>query len=367
MINNNNQGFSFDSVNVWGGQENDPPVYGQVFVALKPTGGYTLTTPQKEIIKQKIIRPLNVVTVEPQILDPDYNYIKIVANVVCDLNKTTLTTGQLSTKIKAAIQSFANINLNTFNSVFSFPNLMYAIQQSDSCVVTNECQVTLQKKFLPNLTVPTNYEFSFDCALERGILSSGINSTPGMSFYDKQSTVQLINGLYLEEIPSYAGGVERIQISNPGYGYKTTPIINIVGDGLGANAYAVIVNGSLNEIIVDNPGANYSQATVEIVGGSGNLGSAVAILEGRYGTIKSYYYNSKNIKTTYNPSAGIIDYLTGTITLTNFNPQNVNNPLGQLTLSVKPKSNIIYSKRNKILTVDPYDPTSIVVNVIVKS
>lgn len=367
LLNNNNYGFIFDSVNVWGGQENDPPVYGQVFVALKPQGGYTLTTSQKEIIKTKLIQPLNVITVQPTIIDPDYTYIRLEIDVIYDARKTILSIGELESKIRTAIQQFARNTLNTFNSVFSYPDLMYTVQMADDSIITNEIDVTLQKKFLPNLEIPTTYELDFGCVLQRGVLFSGITSSPSMQYYDRQNSYTIINGVYLEELPSYSGGVESIEILNPGFGYKTNPSIKIVGDGFGANAYAVVVNGSLNKIVVDNPGANYSQALVEIEGGGGNLGQAVATLQGRYGTIKSYYYNSKNIKNSFSDNVGVIDYYTGKVTLLDFNPLNVNNPLAQLTISAKPQSNIISSSRNRILSIDQFDPSSIIINIKEKS
>lgn len=367
LINNNDYGFTFDSVNVWGGQENDPPVYGQVFVSVKPQGGYSLTTAQKEFIKTKLIKPLNVITVEPNIIEPDYNYIKLVVNVIYDSNKTILTPGQIQTKVRAAIQQFSVDTLNTFNSTFSYPDLMYTIQNSDPSIITNEVDVTLQKKFLPSLTVPTTYELDFDCALKRGVLSTGITSSPAMQFYDRQNQYNLIDGIYLEEIPSYSGGLESIEILNPGFGYTSTPTINIVGDGYGANAHAIVVNGSLYQIVVDQTGANYTQATIEIIGGGGQLGQAIGVLQGRYGTIKSYYYNNKNVKTNYSENVGTVDYYDGIVKLNAFNPVNVNNPLAQLTISVKPQSNILYSSKNKILTIDPYDPSSIVINLREKS
>jgi hypothetical protein len=367
LLNNNNYGFIFDSVNVWGGQENDPPVYGQVFVSLKPQGGYTLTTSQKEIIKTKLIKPLNVITVEPTIIDPDYTYIKLEVDVLYDSRKTILSVGELDTVIRSAIQEFSRETLNSFNSTFSYPDLMFAVQNADNSIVTNEIDVTLQKKFLPSLEVATTYELEFGSVLERGILFSGIASSPSMQYYDRQNSYTVIDGIYLEELPSYSGGVESIDIINPGFGYKTNPSIKIVGDGSGANAYSIVVNGSLSKIVVDSPGANYSQAIIEIEGGGGTLGQATATLQGRYGTIKSYYYNKKNIKTSFNENVGVVDYYTGKVTLTDFNPLNVNNPLAQLTISAKPQSNIISSSRNRILTIDQFDPSAIVINIKEKS
>ena len=48
QIQQNKLGISFDAVNVWGGEENDPIVYGQIFVCLKPSNAYSLTTTQKQ-------------------------------------------------------------------------------------------------------------------------------------------------------------------------------------------------------------------------------------------------------------------------------------------------------------------------------
>jgi len=83
-IQQNNLGFTFDSVNVWGGQENDPPIYGQVFISAKPNGGYTFTATQKQRLVDSVIKPLSVMTVQPTFVDPDYTYIQITANVVYD-------------------------------------------------------------------------------------------------------------------------------------------------------------------------------------------------------------------------------------------------------------------------------------------
>jgi hypothetical protein len=55
VIQQNNLGYSFDAVNVWGGQENDPPVYGQVFIAIKPSGTYLLSATQKERLVADVI------------------------------------------------------------------------------------------------------------------------------------------------------------------------------------------------------------------------------------------------------------------------------------------------------------------------
>jgi hypothetical protein len=90
-------------------------------------------------------------------------------------------------------------------------------------------------------------------------------------------------------------------------------------------------------------------------------------LNGRYGTLRTYYNNTTNVKTVLNANAGKIDYSSGIITLTDFSPYNVNNDLGQLTISAKPTTSIISSSYNRIITVDEFDPNAITVKVIAKS
>ena len=100
---------------------------------------------------------------------------------------------------------------------------------------------------------------------------------------------------------------------------------------------------------------------------TGQQGAAVAIMEGRYGTLRTYYNDTNNVKTVLNNNVGSIDYNLGIVTLNALNPLTVDNPLGQLTVSATPTTTIISSTYNRIITVDPYDSNAIVVNVIAKT
>jgi hypothetical protein len=371
-IQQNNLGYSFDAVNVWGGQENDPPVYGQVFVCIKPAGAYLLTQTQKQKITSDILRPISVMTVDPTIVDPDYTYLQITANVLYDPKKTNLTANQLQSAIKNSISNLAASSLNTFNSTFKLSDFTNAINNLNQSILTNEINISVQKKFLPNLTNAQTYKFYFNTPLKKGMFQSGISSLPALKFFDPVNRSIVINGVYIEEVPSSTGGVESVSIINPGFGYQSTPTVKILGDGTGATATATINNnGTLKSIEIINAGSGYTSAVVQIIPASsdttGQLGSAIAILEGQFGTLRTYYFKSNNVKTILNNNAGIVDYINGTITLNDFNPLDVDNPLGQLTISANPTTTIISSSYNRIITVDPFDPNSIVVNVTAKT
>jgi hypothetical protein len=372
LIQQNQLGYSFDAVNVWGGEENNPPVYGQVFVSMKPTGAYSLTDTQKQRIINEVIAPVSVLTVQPTVVDPDYTYIKVTVNVLYNPTQTTSTSNQIQSAVIAAIQNFATSTLNTFNSTLNSYDMQTAIQNADQSIITSEFSIQLQKKFYPNLTTPTTYSLNFGVPLQRGILLSGINSSPALQFKDPTNPSNVIDGIYIEEVPVTTYGIDSIQLINPGFSYQSTPTVTIQGDGTGATAYAAInPNGQINSITVTNSGNNYTQATVTITpaigDSSGQNGAATVTLQGQYGTLRSYYNTANNVKTIYSSNVGTVDYTNGIITLDSFSPLNVDNPLGQLIIGVNPTTTIISSTYNKIITVDPYDPLSVVVNVSAKS
>ena len=368
-IQQNKLGFAIDSVNVWGGEDNSPPAYGQVFISVKPKGGYYLTDNQKNRLRDEVVKPVSVVTVQPTVLDPDYTYLKITANVLYDQKKTILTASQMQSAIIASIQSFADASLNSFNSTFSLSDLTNAIQSTSPSIISNDSVIKVQKKFYPTIGVSKQYVLNYGIPLNRSVFETGITSNPSLQYYTTGANITLLNDVYLEETPFPTSGIDNINILNPGYNYTQVPTVQILGDGSGATAHAVVKNGYISKIVVDTPGNNYTQVIVKIVNATGDTsgtnGSAYAQLQGRYGAIRSYYYEN-NIKTILNNSLGVIDYQTGIVTLNNFVPADVNEPLGQFTLTANPLSTVISSSQNRIITVDPFDSTAITVNVTAK-
>lgn len=367
----NNLGYSFDAINVWGGQENNPPIYGQIFICTKPAGAYSLTQSQKQRLISDVIRPISVVTVEPTIVDPDYTYLQITANVLYDPKKTNLTSSQLQASIRNAISNLSASSLNTFNSTFKISDYTNRINNLSPAILTNEISLAVQKKFLPDLFNSQSYKLYYNVPLKKGMFQSGILSSPSLSFFDPVNRNNIINGIQIEEIPTSTGGIENISLINPGYGYQSAPTVKILGDGTGATAIATINNnGTIKNIKITNKGSNYTSAVIQIIPAAadttGQLGFAIAILEGQFGLLRTYYFNNNNIKTIFKNNVGTIDYSNGIITLNDFNPLGVDNPLGQLTITAIPTTTIISSSYNRIITVDPYDPSSIVVNVNAK-
>ena len=371
-IQQNKLGITFDAVSVWGGEENDVPVYGQVFISLKPSGAYNITDTQKNMIISRVINPISVMTVKPTIVDPDYTYIMLTADVLYSPGKTSLTSQQLQLGCVDAIGLCAANTLNTFNSTFSSHGFSMCVIDTDPSIISDDISIKIQKKIYPNLTVGQNYTLNFDTSLSKGILSSGVTSSPSMKFVDPTSYSNIIDGVFIEEVPVMSNGVDSILMINPGMQYTAAPIVKILGDGTGATAHAILSgNGSVDSIVIDSAGIGYTSAIVSFTNQSndttGKLAVGVVSLQGALGTLRTYYINSVLVKTVLNANAGTIDYVNGVVQLNNFAPVGVDNVFGDLKITVNPVSTIISSTFNRIITIDPFDPSAITVNIVAKT
>ena len=120
-----------DSVSVWGGEDNDPIVYGKVFISLKTSGNFELTNFEKERIKEDLIQKRNVLTVTPEIIDPEYVFLLIEGNVTYNSQLTSLDDSALNSLVRAAIQDYISDELNRFSSTFRKSKLQQYIENCE--------------------------------------------------------------------------------------------------------------------------------------------------------------------------------------------------------------------------------------------
>jgi hypothetical protein len=355
LLKRDNPIIPIQAVNVWGGEDMTPPQFGKMFICIKPNGGYSLTTSQKYRLLNEYIKPFSVITIIPEIVDVDYTFIKISTNIYFDKNKSIFDATQLLSLLQLAILDFCNNTLNTFDSVFVLPDLITTIKNIDKSIITNECTVFLQKKFLPIINSVNSHDFVFDTPIKKGTLSSNY-----FDYFSENN--QIIKDVQLEESPSISNSIESIQIVSGGSGYTSVPTILIYGDGTGATATAEVTNGVIKNINIISQGSGYTQAIVTVTGGGGSAASLIPILSGNIIQLRSYYYVN-NIKTILQTNVGTINYSSGTVSLQNFKPYDINNILGEFSITVIPESTLFSSTTNKIITLDVMDNSAITINV----
>ena len=149
-----------DAVAVWGGEDNDPPEYGKVFVSLKPQNSDYLSEVEKKEVQNKL-NALNMLTVRPVIVDADITKILITTTFKYNKNDTTLSRGELETIVKNAIIKYDTDNLNNFDAIFRHSKLVTAIDNAQSSILSNITNVRLKKKKTVSLGTEKGLEINF--------------------------------------------------------------------------------------------------------------------------------------------------------------------------------------------------------------
>ena len=353
----------FDAVTVWGGDQQNPPIYGKVFISAKPKAGFVITEAQKQFVINTLLNPKGVLTVLPEFVDADYNFLNFSIIVYYDPDATNFTANQISTVVKSAVVNWTNANLNQFNSTFKYSRLLRAIDDCDPSIQSSTVDFFIEKRFDPIINVPTTYKIDYGVPLFKGVGLDRLYSSPAFTQIDQTG---IERQCFIEEIPESITGIQSINIISPGSGFANPPTLVIEGDGDGANAYAVIVNGRIQSVIVDSPGANYTSATV-LIQGTGTGATLQAITDGATGNLRSYYFDQNSVKTVMANNIGVVDYVNGSITLNNFKPIDVANPTQTLSLHIKPQNNNFGSTFNRLITFDTTDIGALNISVKVEN
>jgi len=153
------------SVKVWGGEDNDPPVYGKVFISVLPETGNVLTIEEKNRLLTEVIEPKSVITVTPELIDPEFLIITTETFFKYDPSLTNLSREQLENKTKQAIKEYNENELGKFDNVFRYSRYLQVIDESDPAILNSFARIYLSKRFVPTLNVPTTYTLNFSADL----------------------------------------------------------------------------------------------------------------------------------------------------------------------------------------------------------
>tara|TARA_B110000858_G_C17809649_1_gene480376 strand:+ start:1195 stop:3048 length:1854 start_codon:yes stop_codon:yes gene_type:complete len=152
------------SVSSWGGEDDETPRYGIVKIAIKATSGSTLTDQTKLDIVNGL-KPFNVASVKPEIIDPQTTSVLITSNVKYDAKSTTKSSTTLKTEIINAITNYNTSTLQKFDSIFRFSKLSGLIDNTDASILSNITTVRIRKNFTPILGTSAAYNVYFRNAL----------------------------------------------------------------------------------------------------------------------------------------------------------------------------------------------------------
>ena len=180
-----------ESVIAWGGEENDPPVYGKVYMAIKPTSGLQLSVTTKNSIKNDILGKRNVVSISTEIQDPDYLYLSFNSTVKYDSSKTSNTAATISDLVSNTVYNYGVDNLKGFANEFRYSPLVKKIDESETSIESSLSTVKLRRVIVPALNVSTSYTLSYSNEIFHPYNEyvDAVTSTE-FSHYDENNTLQ---------------------------------------------------------------------------------------------------------------------------------------------------------------------------------
>jgi hypothetical protein len=145
------------TISVWGGEDNNPPVYGKTYICIKPRDASKLTNLQKEFIKNNILQSRNIVSITPEIVDPEFFNIKVTAFVYYNPRATTKTATQIETIVKNAIMRYNDEDLERFDSVLRYSKLTKTIDEADPSIVNNITRIMIRHPHAVTYNIATQY------------------------------------------------------------------------------------------------------------------------------------------------------------------------------------------------------------------
>ena len=329
------------SVTAYGGEKLNPPVYGKVYVAIRPKTGNKLNETTKQKIKNDL-KKYSVASIEPVIIDPTSFYVIPKSYVYYNGNETGLTGSQLGTKVLQSIDAYnRNGQNNRFGGRIDGSKFGAMLDNSDTSIAGNVTQMTLGQNldkfafgqvftqcldFGNPLYNPSNYSGNPDGG-DNG--NDGVSCKPSFSvaksgtFYATGYTEDLVN-LTLSD------GATAAAISTPGLSTNVTNQVlvpvNIRDDGSG-NLILVTTRDETELVLNPSVGSVDYAAGIVCVGPIAIQGTPddterlpIQVLPAG---------GSINIPpgvdpTIFNPSVNPIDYTINDTAIPTFDPNNFN-------------------------------------------
>ena len=150
-----------ESISVWGGEHNDPPQYGKAYISIKPKNGEFLDDIEKQKIKDQILKPRNIVSITPEIIDPEYTYLNLEVVFKYNPALTDLTAGELRQLVIKVISDYNDSDLKQFDGVFRQSKLSRLIDTCNPSILNTTCRVFMKKRFNPILNSARRYQINF--------------------------------------------------------------------------------------------------------------------------------------------------------------------------------------------------------------
>ena len=149
-----------ESVAVVGGEELDPPKFGQVQISIKPKGGTYVSDFDKTQIKNKL-KNYAIAGINATIVDLKILYVELNSTIYYNPAQVA-SASNLRTTIVSSLDNYArNIEINKFGGRFKYSKLNTLIDRVDNGITSNITKVIIRRDLKALLNQFAQYELCF--------------------------------------------------------------------------------------------------------------------------------------------------------------------------------------------------------------
>ena len=243
------------NLRVWGGEENDPPIYGKIFCSIQPKTGLSLNTEDKQKIINTYINPRKVLSLDVELVEPEYFSLFVKTNVNFFSYKTTNNSDGIKNIVLNEIKNFAKQNLTGFDSDLRHSKLLKAIDSSDSSIESNTTEIKIKYKLTPPFDLFFDYNIQLNNQIDTGDFANGVTGIDSTEFIYNGNYVKLADDGKGRLFLYYMFNSQRITINdNVGevnYDSGKISIKNLIVDSIpnGGTTIDLIITPKENDII----------------------------------------------------------------------------------------------------------------------
>jgi len=183
-----------ESVAVVGGEELDPPEFGNVLISIKPKNGTFVSDFNKSRILSQL-KQYTVSGINQRIEDLKLLYVEVVSSVYYDNNKVS-NIQSLRSQVINSLETYANsIDMNKFGGRFKYSKVQQVIDQTSTAITSNITRVIIRRDLKVVFNQFAQYELCYGNRFH--VKANGLN-IKSSGFYVSSNTAPV----YITDIPN---------------------------------------------------------------------------------------------------------------------------------------------------------------------
>ena len=183
-----------ESVAVIGGEEMDPPEFGNVYISIKPKNGSFVSDFNKSLILSKL-KQYTVSGINQKITDLKMLYIELHSAVYYDNTKIS-SADSLKTSVMNSLTTYGNsVSMNKFGGRFKYSKIQQIIDNTNTAITSNITKIIIRRDLKAALNQFAQYELCFGNQFHVNQKGFNIKST-GFTVSGSAKTV------YMTDIPN---------------------------------------------------------------------------------------------------------------------------------------------------------------------